>query len=95
MTESTDDAISTALHTSLSHLDKWKAYVRQLFIEYSSAFSTIVTSKPITKLRTLGLNTSLCNWIQDFLTGRPQVVRVDNAICHADPQHGCPSWEHA
>ena len=28
--------------------------------------------------RTLGLNTSLCNWILDFLTGRPQVVRVGN-----------------
>ena len=26
--------------------------------------------------RTLGLNTSLCNWILDFLTVRPQVVRV-------------------
>ncbi len=24
----------------------------------------------------LGLNTSLCDWIQDFLTGRPQVVKV-------------------
>ena len=35
-------------------------------------------SKLITKLRTLGLNTSLCNWILDFLTGRPQVVRVGN-----------------
>jgi hypothetical protein len=47
-----------------------------LFIEYSSAFNTIVPSKLITKLRILGLNTSLCNWIRDFLTGRPQVVRV-------------------
>ena len=27
------------------------------------------------KLRTLGLNTSLCNWILDFLTGSPLVVR--------------------
>ena len=35
-------------------------------------------TKLITKLRTLGLNTSLCNWILDFLTGRPQVVRVGN-----------------
>jgi hypothetical protein len=34
--------------------------------------------KLITKLRILRLNTSLCNWILDFLTGRPQVVRVEN-----------------
>jgi hypothetical protein len=48
------------------------------FIDYSSAFNTIVPSKLINKLKTLGLNTSLCNWILDFLTGRPQVVRVGN-----------------
>jgi hypothetical protein len=47
-----------------------------LFIDYSSAFNTIVPSKLITKLRTLGLNTSLCDWILDVLTGRPQVLRV-------------------
>jgi hypothetical protein len=41
-------------------------------------FNTIVPSKLITKLRTLGLNTSLCNWILDFLMGHPQVVRVGN-----------------
>ena len=35
-------------------------------------------SKLINKLRTLRLNTSLCNWILDFLTGHPQVVRVGN-----------------
>jgi hypothetical protein len=49
-----------------------------LFIDYSSVFNTIVPSKLINKLRTLGLNTCLCNWILDFLMGRPQVVRVGN-----------------
>ena len=63
--------ISIALHTALSHLDKMNTYVRMLFIDYSSAFNTIVPSKLITKLRTLGPNISLCNWILDFLTGRP------------------------
>ena len=55
---STDDAISIALHTDLSHLDKRNTYVRMLFIDYSSAFNTIIPTKLITKLRTLGLNTS-------------------------------------
>jgi hypothetical protein len=49
-----------------------------LLIDYSSAFITIVPSKLINRLRTLGLNTSLCNWILDFLTGNPQAVRVCN-----------------
>ena len=75
---STDAAIYIALNTDLSHLDKRNTYVIMLFIDYSSAFNNIVPTKLITKLRTLRLNTSLCNWILDFLTGRPQVVRVGN-----------------
>ena len=49
-----------------------------LIIDYSSVFNTIVPTKLITKMRTLVLNTSLCNWILVFLTGRPRVVRVGN-----------------
>ena len=52
---STDDAISIALHSALNHLDKRNTYVRMMFIDYSSAFNTIVPTKLMTKLRTLGL----------------------------------------
>ncbi len=47
-----------------------------LFIDFSSAFNTIIPQQLINKLSLLGLNNSLCNWILDFLTGRPQSVRV-------------------
>ncbi len=50
--------------------------VRLLFIDYSSAFNTIFPIKLDVKLSDLGLNTSLCDWIQDLLTGRPQVVKM-------------------
>ncbi len=74
---STDDAISQVLHSSLTHIDSTNGnYVRLLFIDYSSAFNTIVPTKLAVKLSDLGLNTSLCDWIQDFLTARPQVVKV-------------------
>ncbi len=74
---STDDAISQVLHYSLTHIDSKNGnYVRLLFIDYSSAFNTIVPTKLAVKLSDLGLNTSLCDWIQDFLTARPQVVKV-------------------
>ncbi len=74
---STDDAISHILHSSLTHIDSSNGnYARLLFIDYSSAFNTIVPIKLTNKLTGLGLNTSLCDWIQDFLTGRPQVVKV-------------------
>ena len=58
---STDDAIALTLHTALSHLDQRNTYVRILFIDYSSAFNTIVSSKLVVKLRDLGLNTALCD----------------------------------
>ena len=50
------------------------------FIDYSSAFNTIVPSEVVIKLKILGLDPALCNWVLDFLTGRPQVVKVGNNI---------------
>ena len=38
----------------------------------------MVPSKLIIKLEALGLNPALCNWVPDFLAGRPQVVKVGN-----------------
>ncbi|TKS65503.1 RNA-directed DNA polymerase from mobile element jockey [Collichthys lucidus] len=77
---SIDDAVSTALHSVLSHLDNNHTYARLLFIDFSSAFNTVIPSKLITKLGALGINTALCNWIMDFLTNRPQHVRSGH-IC--------------
>ncbi|KAK3562682.1 hypothetical protein QTP86_005302 [Hemibagrus guttatus] len=106
---STDDAIITTLHLSLTHLDNKDTYVRlqggmvawclarlphtsrvggsisasamcvwsvhvlpvprEFPLDFSSAFNTIIPQHLIEKLSLLGLNTSLCNWILDFLTG--------------------------
>src|SRR4029434_1667242 len=71
---STDDAIALATHTTLSHLEQGYTYERMLFVDYGSAFNSIVPAKLVPKLRSLGLKTPLCNWILDFLTSRPQVV---------------------
>jgi hypothetical protein len=86
---STDDTNSIALHTAPSHLDKRNTCMRILFIDYSSVFKTIVPSKFITKLKILGPNTSICNWIPDFLTYRPLVLRAGNntsaTLTHSGP----------
>ncbi len=59
---STDDAISQVLHSSLTHIDSKNGnFVRLLFIDYSSAFKTIVPIKLAVKLTDLGLNSSLCD----------------------------------
>ncbi|KAI3368718.1 hypothetical protein L3Q82_025413 [Scortum barcoo] len=44
--------------------------------DFSSAFNTVIPDKLILKLHNLGLPSSLCHWIRDFLTNRPQVVRI-------------------
>ncbi|KAI4876770.1 hypothetical protein NFI96_001756 [Prochilodus magdalenae] len=75
---STEDAISTALHTALTHLDCQNSYVRMLFIDFSAEFNTVIPSKLISKLNHLGISTTLCNWISDFLTDGPQSVKLDN-----------------
>ncbi|KAK3539371.1 hypothetical protein QTP70_003858 [Hemibagrus guttatus] len=77
---STYDAISTTLHLALTYLDNKDTYVRMLFIDFSSAFDTIIPQHLIEKLSLLGTNTSLCSWILDFLTGRPQSVRIKNSV---------------
>ena len=46
---STDDAISTALHTALSHLEHPRTYVRMLFVDYSAAFNTIIPDILVSK----------------------------------------------
>ncbi|KAK3548153.1 hypothetical protein QTP70_004854 [Hemibagrus guttatus] len=74
-----DDAIITTLHLSLTHLVNKDTYVRMLFIDFSSAFNTIIPQHLTEKLSLLGINTSLCKWILDFLTGRPQSVWIGNS----------------
>ncbi|KAK3518337.1 hypothetical protein QTP86_003647 [Hemibagrus guttatus] len=86
----TDDAISTTLHLTLTHLDNRDTYVRMLFIDFSSAFNTIITQHLIEKLSLLGTNTSLCNWILDFLTGKPQSVWIRNSISTTTLNTGAP-----
>ncbi|KAK3531454.1 hypothetical protein QTP70_020535 [Hemibagrus guttatus] len=64
---------------ALTHLDNKDTYVQMLFIDFSSAFNTIIPQHLTEKLSLLGINTSLCNWILDFLTGKPQSVRIGNS----------------
>ncbi|KAK3566942.1 hypothetical protein QTP86_006760 [Hemibagrus guttatus] len=53
---------------------------RHAFVDFSSVFNTVIPSKLTTKLGDLGINTSLRNWILDFLTNRSQHVRSGH-IC--------------
>ncbi len=73
---STKDAVIKALHTALTHVDEGNTSARMLFVDFSSAFNTVIPHKLVQKLSSLGLVSSLCTWILDFLRNRPQNVRM-------------------
>ena len=75
---SVDDAVALALHFVLQHLESPNRYARLLFVDYSSAFNTVVPQRLFDKLVSLDLSPSICHWLLDFLLLRPQAVRVND-----------------
>ncbi len=73
---SVDDAVNMGLHYVLQHLDRSGTYVRILFVYFSSAFNTIIPNRLLPKLTQLSVPTSVCQWINSFLTDRQQLVRL-------------------
>ncbi len=71
-----DDAANMGLHYILQHLDRPGTYVRILFVDFSSAFNTIIPDTLHNKLTQLSVPTSICQWITSFLTDRQQLVRL-------------------
>ncbi|KAK3545501.1 hypothetical protein QTP70_007733 [Hemibagrus guttatus] len=56
---SVDDAVNMGLHFILQHLDKSGTYVRLLFVDFSSAFDTIIPTLLQTKLTQLSVPSSI------------------------------------
>ncbi|KAK3554319.1 hypothetical protein QTP70_020816 [Hemibagrus guttatus] len=73
---SVDDAVNMGLHFILQHLDNSGTYVRLLFVDFSSAFNTIIPTLLQTKLTQLSVPSSICQWITSFLTDRHQLVKL-------------------
>ncbi len=57
-------------------LDRPRTYVRILFVDFSSAFNTIIPNLLLPKLTQLSVPISVCQWINNFLTDRQQLVRL-------------------
>lgn len=49
---------------------------QKVFIEFRSAFNTIIPSGPVTTLSDLGFSQQICLWIKNLFTDRAQRVRV-------------------
>ena len=74
---STEDAILFLLGNLYHHLDTPKHYARVLFIDFSSAFNTIQPHIMIEKLANLNVSTNIQAWILNFLSRRPQFVKLN------------------
>ena len=72
-----EDAVALTLHSILQHLEMSQTYARILFIDYSSAFNTIIPQKLFVKLCAMDIDLSMCHWILDFLLNRQQVVKFN------------------
>ncbi len=73
---SVDDAVNMGLHYVLQHLDGPGAYVRILFVDFSLVFNTIIPNRLLPKRTQLSVPTSICQWINSFLTDRQQLMRL-------------------
>ncbi len=67
---SVDDAVNMGFQFILQHLTDL-TYIRILFVDFSSAFNTIILQN---KLIQLSVPTSICQWINSFLTDKQQLV---------------------
>ena len=80
---SVDDAVTMALPFILQHLDSAGTYARILFVDYSSAFNTIIPTLLQDKLSQLHVPDSTCRWITDFLSDRKQHVKLGKHVSNS------------
>ena len=72
----TEDAVASLLHPLLQHLESPGTFASILFIDFSSAFNTIQRHQMIKKLCQLNISPLLIRWVHNFLSNRPQAVRI-------------------
>ena len=77
---SVDDTVALGLHYVMKHLEQPSTYARILFVEFSSAFNTIIPVKLFDKLVSLNVHPAICHWTLNFLLHRPQSVKVNNSL---------------
>ncbi|XP_041950480.1 uncharacterized protein LOC121711184 [Alosa sapidissima] len=75
-----EDAIIYLLQRAHNHLDEAGIAVRIMFFDFSSAFNTIQPVLLREKLQRMQVETSITSWIVDYLTERPQFVRMGGCV---------------
>ena len=89
-----EDASITLFNLISQHVESANAYIRILFVDFSSAFNTIEPYVLLKRLINMHVNTNIILWISDFLRERPQRVCVnghmsDEIIVNVGAPQGC------
>lgn len=72
------------------HFSLVDAHVRVQIIGHSYAFNTNAPSKLVLKLRDLGPSGSICGWVLELLTNRPQKVDIQQmTVINIGVPQGC------
>ena len=77
---SVDDAILHVLNNIYAHLEKPGSSIRLMFFDFSSAFNTIQPHLLCDKLMNYNVPTPTIMWVLDYLSMRPQYVRIGKSI---------------
>ncbi|KAJ8010041.1 hypothetical protein DPEC_G00070860 [Dallia pectoralis] len=86
-----EDAIIFMLHRAYHHLEGAGSMVRIMFFDFSSAFNTIRPILLARKLSVMQMDLDIVAWITDYLTDRPQFVRLQSSLSDvADSNTGSP-----
>ena len=76
----TDDALNSTTHLILKHLEDSSAYARLMFMDFSSAFNSILPQTLLESLREMEVNPYMIRWYCDFLIERQQKVKVNSTL---------------
>ena len=76
----TDDALTSTTDFILKHLENPSVYARLMFMDFSSAFNTILPQIMLKKLKQMDVNPYLIRRYHSFLTERQQQVKVNSTL---------------
>lgn len=70
----------------LKVLDEWTEALDEgnsidcVYMDFQKAFDTVPHRRLLSKIKSYGFNKSMVDWIEDFITGRTQRVRIDGEV---------------
>ena len=56
-----------------------------IYLDFAKAFDTVPHKRLLNKLKAYGISGNLLNWIEAFLSGRTQAVKVNGILSKTDP----------